>query len=135
MTVQRFFVVFSRIFELCAQTRKCKIPIKTYGFPRFFVVRVFFEQGSAVEGNSTKKALKIVSKSHLEASLESQMESKLRLEGPNGVQVALGGQFGRPNGLQVDLGGQFARARWCLTAPKWSPSGAWRAVVPEFGAF
>ena len=31
-----------RIFEACAQTRKCKKPVKTYGFPRFFVGRVFF---------------------------------------------------------------------------------------------
>ena len=45
-----------RIFEACAQTRKCEKPIKTYGFPRFFVGRGFFEKVSAVEGKSMKKS-------------------------------------------------------------------------------
>ena len=78
----------------------------------FCVGRVLFKKGSAVEGNSKKTA---------EGKFEAQ----------NGVQVTPGGQFGRPNGVQVDLGGQLARARWCLTAPKWSSSGAWRAVEPQ----
>ena len=44
--------------------------------------------------------------------------------GPNGVQETLGGQLGRQIGVQVALGGQLVTAKWCLTAPKWSPSGA-----------
>ena len=48
------------IFEACAQSRKCKKPIKTYGFLRFFVGRVFFEKVSAVEGKSMKKSLKSI---------------------------------------------------------------------------
>ena len=49
---------FLTIFEACTPTRKCKKPIKTYGFPRFFVGRGFFEKVSAVEGKSMKKSLK-----------------------------------------------------------------------------
>ena len=92
MAMQAFFEVFYRILEACAQTRKCKKPVKTYGFSRFFVGRVFFAKGGAVEVNSTKKT-----------TLGGQFE------GQNGVEVALGGQFGRQNGVQEALGGQLER--------------------------
>ena len=44
----------SSISTACAQTRECKKRVKTDGFPMFSVGRVFFEKGSAVEGNSTQ---------------------------------------------------------------------------------
>ena len=100
--------LFWRIAEACAQTRKRKKQIKTYGFPRFFVGRVFFAKDVAVEVNSTKKT-----------TLGGQFE------GQNGVEVALGGQFGRQNGVQVALGGEFEGQ----VEPKRRSSAAWRRQV------
>ena len=56
------------------------------------------------------------SKLRLEASLKDKMESKWRLDSPNGVQVALGVRLGGP--------------KWRFEAifeGSWSPSGAWSA--------
>ena len=49
---------FPMIFEPCAQTPKCKKPIKTLGFPIVFVGGVFFEKVSAVDGKRMKKSVK-----------------------------------------------------------------------------
>ena len=46
------------IFEACAQTLTCEKLIKTYGFLRFFLGRVFCEKVSDVEGESMKKSKK-----------------------------------------------------------------------------
>ena len=100
MPVLRFCKVFARISEACAQTWKCKRHVKTYGFRRFFVGRVLFEKGSAVEGNSTKKTAR-GRQNGVQVALEGQFEAQ------NGVQVAIGGQFGAQNGVQVALGGKF----------------------------
>ena len=48
------------IFEACAQTPTCEKPVKTYGFLRFFLGRVFCEKVSDVEGESMKKTIKSV---------------------------------------------------------------------------
>ena len=113
MPVLRFCKV-ARISEACAQTWKCKQPIKTYGFQRFVVGRVLFEKGSAVEGNSTKKQ-HVEGENGVQVALEGQFEAQNGVQvapggqfgGANGVQVTLGGQFEGPNGVQVALGGQF----------------------------
>ena len=48
------------IFEVCAQKPTSEKPIKTYGFLRFFLGRVFCEEVSDVEGESMKKTVKSV---------------------------------------------------------------------------
>ena len=94
-------MIFWRIAGACAQRRLCKKPVKTYGFPRFFVGRAFFEAGSAVESKSMQtsalgatwpnflEACRPVWRANLrlETSLEGQVESKLRSEASLASQV------------------------------------------------
>ena len=61
-----------------------------------------------------------------------------QLEGPSGVQVAIGGQLGGPNGVQVALGGQLEGPNGVQVAlgvrlgrpsgAQEAPSCAWRAA-------
>ena len=49
---------FSLIFEARAQTRQCKKRVKTYGFPMFFVSRLFFERIGPLERKANEKQAK-----------------------------------------------------------------------------
>ena len=138
-----FLKCFWRIAEACAQTRICKKPIKTYGFPRLFVGRAFLEKVSAVERKSMlldnslalqkpiwrpSCAWKLVWRAGWRPScawkpvwrpVAGAQNGKLRLERR---QVALGERLDRPPGAQN------GKLPFCSLSSSWSCGTSWQFI-------